>query len=81
MITLTNGARYLVQESLDEIIDKSIEVRARALYMAQHLPDPHERGELRLLHGDKAENSEGPAPADADGPAAPEGSRPGGAGS
>lgn len=51
VITLTNGARYLVQESLDEIIDKSIEVRARSLYMAQNLPDPRDRQRLRLLHG------------------------------
>ena len=31
VITLTNGTRYLVQESLDEIIEMSIEVRARAI--------------------------------------------------
>lgn len=81
VITLTNGARYLVQESLDEIIDKSIEVRARALYMAQHLPDPHERQQLRLLHGDKPDEAGESAPAREDEPGAPEGSRPGGAGS
>src|SRR5215472_8353013 len=31
VITLTNGTRYLVQETLDEIIERSIEVRARAI--------------------------------------------------
>ncbi len=68
VITLTNGARYLVQESLDEIIDKSIEVRARSLYMAQHLPDPRDRQGLRLLRGGDGGDVRG-HPADIDDPA------------
>lgn len=51
VITLTNGARYLVQESLEDIIDKSIEVKARALLMAQQLPEHRDGQRLRLLYG------------------------------
>ncbi len=50
VITLTNGTRYLVQETMDEIIDRSIEVRARALYLSQHLPEQYKQGQrLRLI--------------------------------
>ncbi len=50
VITLTNGTRYLVQETMDEIIDRSIEARARAIYLAQLLPDQYQQGQrLRLL--------------------------------
>src|SRR5579875_2148551 len=51
VITLTNGARYLVQESLDEIIDKSIEVKARALRLAHQMDLPPDGQRLRLLPG------------------------------
>jgi flagellar protein FlbD len=65
VITLTNGAHYLVQESLDEIIDKSIEVKARALQLAQHVLAPKEGQRLRLLRPDDPE-AETPAGSSAD---------------
>ena len=51
VITLTNGARYLVQESIDEIIEKSLEGRARVLQLARTLPDPGDGQRLRLVRG------------------------------
>lgn len=76
VITLTNGARYLVQESLDDIIEKSIEVKARAIFMAQHLPDPEDRQRLRLLHGgDSPAAPDGSGTTQAGNPAAPDGNR------
>lgn len=59
VITLTNGSRYLVQESLEDIIDRSIEIKARALLMAQQLADHRYSQRLRLLHG--GENTDGVA--------------------
>ena len=52
VITLTNGTRYLVQESMDEIIEKSIESRARAIYVSQHLADGVQTRGLRLVRDD-----------------------------
>ena len=49
VITLTNGARYLVQESIEEIIEKSVEARARVNYAAQQMPEPAEGHRLRLV--------------------------------
>ncbi|HWE54654.1 MAG TPA: flagellar FlbD family protein [Acidimicrobiales bacterium] len=57
VITLTNGTRYLVQESLDEIIDKSVEARARAIYVSQHLPEQRETGRLRLVRDEGVDES------------------------
>ena len=51
VITLTNGARYLVQESIDEIIDMSIEARARVMFLSQHMQAPPDGQRLRLLRG------------------------------
>ncbi|HET9076920.1 MAG TPA: flagellar FlbD family protein [Acidimicrobiales bacterium] len=51
VITLTNGARYLVQESLEDIIEKSIEVKARALLLAHQMELPPDGQRLRLLPG------------------------------
>jgi flagellar protein FlbD len=56
VITLTNGTRYLVQESLDEIIARSVEARARAIFVSQHLPDQGEPGRLRLVREEKGED-------------------------
>lgn len=53
VITLTNGTRYLVQETMDEIIEMGIEVRARAIYVSQHLPEHYKQGHrLRLVRDD-----------------------------
>ena len=70
VITLTNGARSLVQESLEDIIDKSIEVKARALLMAQQLPDHRDGQRLRLLHGGEGPDGspQDPPPASGDQP-------------
>jgi flagellar protein FlbD len=53
VITLTNGTRYLVQETLDQIVDKTVEVRARALHLAQkmELQTAPGSGRLRLVRG------------------------------
>lgn len=59
VITLTNGARYLVQDSLDEIIEKSIEVRARVLHMAQHMDSPSDNQRFRLLQGGETDEPNG----------------------
>ncbi len=64
VITLTNGARYLVQESLDEIIDRSIEVRARIMHLAHNLPAPSEGQRLRLLRGGDPDSLQVDGPAD-----------------
>ena len=49
VITLTNGARYLVEETIDEIIEKSAQARAHVVYLAQNLgKNPSER-RLRLV--------------------------------
>lgn len=50
VITLTNGTRYLVAETLDQIIDKSIEVKARAMNLAHHLEPAADGQRLRLVH-------------------------------
>ena len=55
VITLTNGTRYLVQETMDEIIDKSIEARARAIYVSQHLSEAVQTRGLRLVKDDEGE--------------------------
>ena len=57
VITLTNGTRYLVQESLDEIIAKSVEARARAIYVSQHLPEHADGQRLRLVRDEDGEES------------------------
>ncbi len=63
VITLTNGARYLVQESIDEIIDKSIEARARVMNLAQSMLVPPDGQRLRLLRGgDQDPAAEGDSP-------------------
>ncbi len=56
VITLTNGTRYLVQETLDEIIERSIEARARAIHLSQHLPDACTGHRLRLVKDDEGED-------------------------
>lgn len=57
VITLTNGTRYLVQESLDEIIAKSVEARARAIYVSQHLPEHVDGQRLRLVRDEDGDES------------------------
>jgi flagellar protein FlbD len=52
VITLTNGARYLVQESIDEIIEKSAQSRAYVAYLAQHMNDNPSVRRLRLVQGE-----------------------------
>lgn len=62
VITLTNGARYLVQESIDEIIDKSIEARARVMHLAQSMQLPPDGQRLRLLRGGDHDPDDGHTP-------------------
>lgn len=57
VITLTNGTRYLVQETLDQIIEKSIEARARAMYVSQHLPETTAGHRLRLVKDDEGDET------------------------
>ena len=56
VITLTNGTRYLVQESMDDIIDKSVEARARAIYLSQHLSEAVQGRGLRLVKDDEVDD-------------------------
>jgi len=51
VITLVNGSRYLVQESLDQIIDELVEVKARILRLSNCTPEPLDGKKLRLLRG------------------------------
>lgn len=60
VITLTNGTRYLVQESIDEIIDRSIELRARVLQMSRTIPEPGDGQRLRLVRGAVNDPEAGP---------------------
>jgi flagellar protein FlbD len=64
VITLVNGTRYLVQESLDEIIDKTVELRARMLHVSTTMPEPGEGGgegqRLRLVRGTGSSRPEEP---------------------
>ena len=52
VITLVNGTRYLVKESLDQIIDEMVEVKARVLRLANSAPGPGEGKRLRLVKSD-----------------------------
>lgn len=61
VITLTNGSRYLVAETLDQIVAKSVEMRAQVMYMAHHLGTPPDGQRLRLVH---SVSDPAPAPAD-----------------
>ena len=58
VITLTNGARYLVQESIDEIVEKSLEARARVLQMSRSMPEHGEGQRLRLVRGATEDSDE-----------------------
>lgn len=49
VITLVNGTRYLVQETLDQIIDEIVAVKARVLRLANGSPGPGDGQRLRLL--------------------------------
>lgn len=49
VITLVNGTRYLVQETLDQIIDELVEVKARILRLSNCTPDQVDGKKLRLL--------------------------------
>ncbi len=55
VITLTNGAKYLVEESIDQIVDIMEVHRARVLAIARHLAADERAvpssGRLRLLRG------------------------------
>jgi len=51
VLTLVNGTRYLVQEPLDEIIDKTVELRARILHLSQTMPEQPDGYRLRLVRG------------------------------
>ncbi|MDA8043892.1 MAG: flagellar FlbD family protein [Actinomycetota bacterium] len=51
VITLVNGTRYLVQEPLDEIIEKTVELRARILHLSQTMPEQPDGYRLRLVRG------------------------------
>ena len=69
VVTLTNGAKYLVQESVDEIISIAEAHQARVLVLARRMlhDDQHSppTGRLRLLRGhlvdDVDEMASGPA--------------------
>lgn len=52
VITLVNGTRYLVQETLDQIIDEMVEVKARVLRLSNCSPGPADGQRLRLVRGD-----------------------------
>jgi flagellar protein FlbD len=52
VITLVNGTRYLVQESLDRIIDEMVSVKARVLRLSNCAPGLGDGQRLRLLRGD-----------------------------
>ena len=65
VITLTNGARYLVQESIDEIVEKSLEARARVLQLSRSMPEPGDGQRLRLVRG-AAEDPQDPDGGDTD---------------
>jgi len=52
VITLTNGARYLVQESIDEIIEKSAQSRAYVAHLSQNIADNPAVRRLRLVQGE-----------------------------
>jgi len=55
VVTLTNGAKYVVGDSLDEIVRRTQEYHATVLAMAQRMTeDCGGSGKLKLLHGDPA---------------------------
>ncbi len=58
VITLVNGTRYLVQESLDDIIDKTVCMRARILHLSQTMPEQPDGYRLRLVRGLEASVTE-----------------------
>lgn len=51
VITLTNGARYIVHESLDEVIGLCDQARARIIGLAAKAADSGEESRLRLVRG------------------------------
>lgn len=51
VITLVNGTRYLVQESLEEIVEQTAVARAKVLQLSHSLPEPGDGQKLRLLRG------------------------------
>lgn len=64
-ITLTNGVRYIVRESMDEIVQLSREDRAEVRSLAQRMLNTPVEGGLRLLRPrPKASdhNGDGPGP-------------------
>ncbi len=65
VITLVNGTRYLVQETLDQIIDELVEVKARILRLSNCTPDPVDGKKLRLLRGTQtSDEADASAPAE-----------------
>jgi flagellar protein FlbD len=69
VITLTNGTKHVVQESIDEIAEKVQVFKATTLALATRLGEDPSIGpgsHLRIVHGvDDAEPS-GPRPPDTD---------------
>ena len=68
VVTLTNGTKHVVQESIDEIAEQIQLVKARVLAYASRLtetpPAPAVATPLHVVHDDDA------PPADGDGPSA-----------
>ncbi len=59
VITLTTGARYLVEESLDEVIEAVTRARAEVLALARRMTETTEGSRLRLVRGDGRDAQEG----------------------
>lgn len=59
VITLTNGVRYLVRESLDEVIELSARARARIRELAGADRLPPDQGRLRLVRGENLPGTDG----------------------
>lgn len=59
VITLTTGARYLVEESLDEVIAAVTRARAQVRALARQMTETTEGSRLRLVRGDGFDGHEG----------------------
>ena len=52
MVTLVDGSRYVVSESLAEVVDKVREFRASVVKLAGHLDEPTTPGQHLVLSPD-----------------------------
>ena len=59
VITLTTGARYLVEESLDEVIEAVTLARAQVHALARRMTETTEGSRLRLVRGNERDTHEG----------------------